>query len=157
MIIKFKLNNEIVIKEVEPSMTLVNFLRDEMRLTGVKKGCEIGECGACAVLFNKKAISSCMVLVGQVENQEITTIEGVSKPLLKQIEIALLEGGAVQCGYCTPGMIMAILSLLYENENPSDEEIAKSIDGNLCRCTGYKQIIESVKKMKLQNILGTRK
>lgn len=152
MIIKFVLNGESIEKNVNPTKTLVNFLRDDMKLTGVKKGCEIGECGACAVLLNKKAVSSCMVLTGQIDGMEVTTIEGIKDELLRPLNEALLKGGAVQCGYCTPGMIISILSLLYEKNNPEEYEIQRAIDGNLCRCTGYRQIIYSVSKMDFQNL-----
>ena len=123
-----------------------------MGLTSVKKGCEIGECGACAVLMNKKPVSSCMVLTGQIENSEIITLEGVNKEVLAILQEKLLKGGAVQCGYCTPGMVMSILGLLYENNTPSEGEIRRAIDGNLCRCTGYNQIITSVADMHLEEL-----
>lgn len=152
MIIKFVLNGESIEKNVNPTKTLVNFLRDDMKLTGVKKGCEIGECGACAVLLNRKAVSSCMVLTGQIDGMEVTTIEGIKEELLLPLQEAFLKGGAVQCGYCTPGMIISILSLLYEKNNPEEYEIQRAIDGNLCRCTGYRQIISSVSKMDFQNL-----
>lgn len=152
MIINFKLNGEQIEKDVEPFKTLVDFLREDMGLTGVKKGCEIGECGACTVLLNNKAVSSCMVLIGQISGMEITTIEGVSDEILNPLKKKMLSCGAVQCGFCTPGMIMSILGLLYENKNPNEEEIKKAIDGNLCRCTGYTQIIESVSELNLSEL-----
>lgn len=152
MLIRFILNGHQIERKVDPTKTLVNFLREDMGLTGVKKGCEIGECGACAVLLNKKAVSSCMVLTGQIENSEITTIEGVDKQLLELLQEKLLRGGAVQCGYCTPGIVMSILGLLYENNNPTEDEIRRAIDGNLCRCTGYNQIIKSVADMHLEEL-----
>lgn len=149
MIIKFILNGKQIEKDVEPFKTLVDFLREDMGLTGVKKGCEIGECGACTVLINNKAVSSCMVLTGQVEGTKIITIEGVSDEVLNPLKQKMLSCGAVQCGFCTPGMIMSILGLLYENENPNKEDIKRAIDGNLCRCTGYTQIIGSVSELNL--------
>lgn len=149
---EFVLNGERLNIALKERKTLLEFLREDMGLTGVKKGCEIGECGACTVLMNKKAVNSCMVLAGQIEGCEITTIEGVSNEVLHPLQEKLLKGGAVQCGYCTPGMVMAILALLYENASPSEEEIRKAIDGNLCRCTGYNQIIQSVKEMKLDEL-----
>lgn len=152
MLIKFKLNGMQFEREVEPVKTLVNFLREDMGLTSVKKGCEIGECGACTVLMNKKPVSSCMVLTGQIENSEIITLEGVNKEVLAILQEKLLKGGAVQCGYCTPGMVMSILGLLYENNTPSEGEIRRAIDGNLCRCTGYNQIITSVADMHLEEL-----
>lgn len=152
MIIKFILNGKQIEKEVDPFKTLVDFLREDMELTGVKKGCEIGECGACTVLLNNKAVSSCMVLIGQIEGAEIITIEGVGDEILNQLKQKMLSCGAVQCGFCTPGMIMSILGLLYENEDPNEEDIKRAIDGNLCRCTGYTQIIESVSELNLREL-----
>lgn len=152
MLLRFTLNGTQVERDVDPLKTLVNFLREDMRLTSVKKGCEIGECGACAVLLNKKAINSCIVFTGQVEGSEIITIEGIDKNLLSILQEKLLKGGAVQCGYCTPGMVISILGLLYENINPAEDEIRRAIDGNLCRCTGYNQIIKSVAEMHLEEL-----
>ncbi len=149
---KVKINGRQMEIEVDKRRILLDFLREDLGLTGVKRGCEIGECGACMVLINKKAVNSCMVLVGQVENCEVTTIEGISEETLIPLQEKLINGGAVQCGYCTPGMIMAILSLLYENPSPSGEEVRRAIDGNLCRCTGYNQIIESVVDMNLDEV-----
>lgn len=149
---KVKINGRQMELEVDKRRILLDFLREDLGLTGVKRGCEIGECGACMVLINKKAVNSCMVLVGQVENCEITTIEGISEETLIPLQEKLINGGAVQCGYCTPGMIMAILSLLYENPSPSGEEVRRAIDGNLCRCTGYNQIIDSVVDMNLDEV-----
>lgn len=152
MKIRFVLNGESIERDVDATKTLLDFLRDDMKLTGTKKGCEIGECGACTVLIDKKAVSSCMVLLGQVQNCEVITIEGINKSLLAMLQENLLKGGAVQCGFCTPGMVMAILGLLYESQHPSEKDITRAIDGNLCRCTGYRQIIESVSKMDLEHI-----
>lgn len=152
MLIKFKLNGQQIEKEVDPAKTLVNFLREDMGLTSVKKGCEIGECGACAVLLNTKAVSSCMVLTGQIDSSEVVTIEGISSDILIPLQERLLKGGAVQCGYCTPGMIISIMGLLYEKPCPTEDEIRKAIDGNLCRCTGYNQIIKSASSMNLEGL-----
>ena len=149
---KFILNGKMIDIEADERKTLLEFLREDMGLTGVKKGCEIGECGACTVLMNKKAVNSCMVLVGQIEGSEIITIEGVSGEVLHPLQEKLLKGGAVQCGYCTPGMVMAILGLLYENPRPTEEEVRRAIDGNLCRCTGYNQIIHSVSALNLDEL-----
>jgi len=149
---KFILNGENLDLETDERKTLLEFLREDMGLKGVKKGCEIGECGACTVLMNKKAVNSCMVLVGQIEGAEIITIEGISKDVLHPLQEKLLKGGAVQCGYCTTGIVMSILGLLYENPIPSEDEVRRAIDGNLCRCTGYNQIIHSVKDLKLDEL-----
>lgn len=152
MAIKFKLNGEEIESNVIKTKPLVDFLREDMGLTSVKKGCEVGECGACTVLLNKKAVNSCMVMTGQIEGLEVITIEALNDKVLMTLQERMMSAGAVQCGYCTPGMIMAILGLLYENMHPSREEIIRAIDGNLCRCTGYRQIIESVENLKLEDI-----
>lgn len=152
MLVNFILNGKSVKKEADPTKTLLDFLRDDMGLTGVKKGCEIGECGACTVLMNRKAVNSCMVLTGQIDGSEILTIEGISSDVLTPLQERLLKGGAVQCGYCTPGMIMSIMGLLYENPSPTEADIKRAIDGNLCRCTGYEQIIKSAASMHLEDI-----
>lgn len=153
MRLEFKLNGRDLTVEAEPLKSLLDFLREDMNLTGTKKGCEIGECGACTVLINKKAVNSCMVMVGQIEGCEVLTIEGISGEVLIPLQEKLLNGGAVQCGFCTPGMIMAILGLLYENPAPDAEEIRRAIDGNLCRCTGYSQIIKSVEGLRLNEVV----
>ncbi len=153
MRLEFKLNGRDLTVEAEPVKSLLDFLREDMKLTGTKKGCEIGECGACTVLINKKAVNSCMVMVGQIEGCEVLTIEGISGEVLNPLQEKLLNGGAVQCGFCTPGMIMSILGLLYENPAPDAEEIRRAIDGNLCRCTGYNQIIKSVEGLRLNEVV----
>lgn len=146
MIIKFILNGTEYIKDVNCTQTLLDFLRNEMRLTGTKKGCEIGECGACTVLLDGKAVNSCLVLIGQINNREVTTIEGIGKDgKLHPIQKAFIESGAVQCGFCTPGMIISLIGLLNENPHPSEDEIKMAIEGNLCRCTGYEQILQAVR------------
>ena len=153
MRLQFNLNGENVELDANPTKSLLDFLREDMGLTGTKKGCAIGECGACTVLIDKKAVNSCMVMTGQVQGCEVITIEGVGTTVLHPLQEKLLKGGAVQCGFCTPGMVMTILGLLYENPNPSEEEIKRSIDGNLCRCTGYNQIIKSAQELKLNEIV----
>lgn len=152
MNIEFKLNGRQISVDADPEKSLLDFLRDDLHLTGTKKGCAIGECGACTVVINKKAVNSCMVMVGQVQGCDVITIEGIGEDVLHPLQEKLLKGGAVQCGFCTPGMIMAIIGLLYENPCPSNEDIKRAIDGNLCRCTGYKQIIKSVEELKLEDI-----
>ncbi|ERI89675.1 putative carbon monoxide dehydrogenase, small subunit [Clostridiales bacterium oral taxon 876 str. F0540] len=153
MRLEFKLNGVDKAVETEPTKSLLDFLREDMKLTGTKKGCEIGECGACTVLVDKKAVNSCMIMTGQVQGCEVLTIEGISREVLNPLQEKLLNGGAVQCGFCTPGMIMAVLGLLYENSSPNAEDIRRAIDGNLCRCTGYKQIIKSIEGLKLDEVL----
>lgn len=152
MLLSFKLNGKFIEKEAEPFKSLLDFLREDMKLTGTKKGCAIGECGACTVLVNNKAVSSCMVMTGQVQGQEVITIEGVSEETVKLLQERLIDGGAVQCGFCTPGMIMAVLGLLQEKPEAEYEDIKRAIDGNLCRCTGYNQIIKSFEGMRAEDI-----
>lgn len=144
--LKFKLNGNKVAVKTEPHIRLIDLLRNEFKLTGTKEGCGVGECGACTVLMNKKAVNSCLVLAAQVSGSEIETIESLAKgEILHPLQKNFLLHGAVQCGFCTPGMILSSYALLRENPNPDEEEIKEAIEGNLCRCTGYKQIIESVK------------
>lgn len=143
---RFVLNGIPTVSYAADNTTLLEVLREEMRLTGVKKGCETGECGACTVLIDDRSVNSCMVLIGEVEGHRVTTIEGLAENgELDPIQRAFAEKGAIQCGYCTPGMIMSVKGLLNQNPDPTDEEIKKAVAGNLCRCTGYQQIIEAVK------------
>lgn len=144
--LKFKLNGNKVTIKTEPHIRLIDLLRDKFNLTGTKEGCGVGECGACTVLMNKKAVNSCLVLAAQVSGSEIETIESLADgELLHPLQKNFLSHGAVQCGFCTPGMILSSFALLRENPDPNEEEIKEAIAGNLCRCTGYKQIVESVK------------
>ena len=132
-------------REVDGSRTLARFLREDVGLTGTKEGCEAGECGACTVLLEGQTVNSCLVLAGEADGAAVETIEGeagVSE--LSPIQEAFARHFAVQCGYCTPGMIMSVRRLLQDNPRPSVEEIREGIEGNLCRCTGYQQIIEAV-------------
>lgn len=127
-------------------MLLVDFLRDELGLTGTHIGCDTGHCGACTVLMNGVSVKSCLLLAAQANNADILTIEGLAAGnKLHPIQEAFLEENALQCGYCTPGMILSSLFLLERNQDPSDEEIKRAIDGNLCRCTGYLNIVKAVK------------
>lgn len=142
---KFILNGSPVVSHAADNTTLLEVLREEMRLTGVKKGCETGECGACTVLLDGLNVNSCMVLIGEVEGHSVTTIEGLSKgDELHYVQRAFVEKGAIQCGYCTPGMVLSVVGLLNRNPDPTREEIKEGIAGNLCRCTGYQQIVEAV-------------
>ena len=130
---------------VKPNSTLVDVLREQLRLTGTKKGCGLGDCGACTVLINGKAVNSCLVLAVEADGQNILTIEGLAQgEELHPIQQAFVEKGAIQCGYCTPGMILRTKSLFDENPNPSEEEIKKALTGNLCRCTGYTKILDAI-------------
>ncbi len=147
MKISFVLNSQNMSIEIEPNIRLLDLLRDKFNLTGTKEGCSIGECGACTVIMNGKAVNSCLVLAGQCYGAEIITIEGIEKDgKLHPLQENFLKSGAVQCGFCSPGMIMSAYALLLKNPNPTEEEIKDAIAGNLCRCTGYKQIIDAVEK-----------
>jgi len=144
--LNIKVNNKDYKLFIASNKRLLDVLRDDLGLTGVKEGCAIGECGACTVIMNGKNVCSCMILAGQAEGSEIITIEGLEGPKgeLHPLQEAFMETGAVQCGFCTPGMILSSLVLLKNNPSPTEEEIKEAISGNFCRCTGYKQIIEAV-------------
>ena len=145
-VISFELNGDPIEMEVESHWPLLYLLREQLELTGTKSGCERGECGACTVLVNGKAVNSCLLPVLEIEGTTVVTIEGMAKPSgeLHPLQKAFVEHGAVQCGFCTPGMIMAAQALLKENLNPTEDEIRHAIAGNFCRCTGYVQIIKAV-------------
>jgi len=144
--LKMTVNNKNVETEIEPYARLLDVLRDKFGFTGVKEGCGIGECGACTIIMNGKKVNSCLILAAQAQGSEILTIEGIENPdgSMHPVQEAFLEKGAVQCGFCTPGMVISSYQLLNENPDPSDNEIKEAISGNLCRCTGYKQIINAV-------------
>lgn len=128
------------------SMTLLKFLRDSLGLTGVKEGCGVGDCGACTILLDGKPVSSCLMLAVEADGCEVVTIEGLSKDgEMSEMQKSYIDHGAVQCGFCTPGMVMTSEGLLKENPDPSEQEIRKALAGNLCRCTGYKRIVDAVK------------
>jgi carbon-monoxide dehydrogenase small subunit len=133
--------------EVEPRTLLVDFIRDQLGLTGTKIGCDTSQCGSCTVHLDGKAVKSCTVLAAQADGGEITTIEGLaSNGDLHVVQDAFREKHGLQCGYCTPGMIMAVVALLEVSPDPSDEEIRHALEGNLCRCTGYENIVRAVHK-----------
>jgi len=132
--------------EVEPRRTLLELLREDLDLIGTKEGCSSGECGTCTVLLDGKAIKSCITLAVQANGKEVTTIEGVENPdgTLHPLQQAFIEHGAIQCGYCTPGMVLSAKALLEENSKPTEQEVRHAIAGNLCRCTGYQKIVEAI-------------
>jgi aerobic carbon-monoxide dehydrogenase small subunit len=132
--------------QVKPSATLLDVIREDLGLTGAKEGCGEGECGACTVLMDGKAVNACLILAVEANGRAITTIEGLADgEVLHPIQQAFVDVGGLQCGFCTPGMILSTKALLDKNQNPTDEEIRKGLEGNFCRCTGYTKIIESVK------------
>lgn len=144
-IISLIVNGDPVDAVIKDNMTLLDFLRDHMGLTGTKKGCEQGECGACTVQLDGIPVNSCSTLAVECDGHEVTTIEGVAKDgRLHPIQVQFIEKWALQCGYCTPGMIMSVKSLLETNPNPTELEIREAIEGNLCRCTGYAKIVEAI-------------
>jgi carbon-monoxide dehydrogenase small subunit len=144
--VNVKVNGRQVQRKVKPRTLLVDFLRDELGLTGTHIGCDTGHCGACTVFLNGITVKSCLLLAVQANNSNIQTIEGLAaKGKLHPLQEAFLEQNAFQCGYCTPGMILSSLFLLQRDPNPDDEEIKRAIDGNLCRCTGYLNIVKAVK------------
>lgn len=143
--IHFTLNHEEISMTVAPNRTLLEVLREDLDLTGAKEGCGAGECGACTVLVNKKPINACLMLAVEADGKDILTIEGLSQGIeLDELQVSFIDNGALQCGYCTPGMIMAGKALLMEKPAPTEEEVIEAINGNLCRCTGYKKIVEAI-------------
>ncbi len=144
-IIKLTINGESVEAAVEPNQTLLQFLREDLGLTGTKHGCGLGDCGACTVIMDGKAVNSCLVLAVQASGKEVLTIEGMASGAeLHPIQQAFVDKGAIQCGYCTPGMILSAKAFLDENPRPSENDIRTAISGNLCRCTGYQKIVEAI-------------
>jgi carbon-monoxide dehydrogenase small subunit len=143
--IKVTVNGSLYTESVPANMTLLQLLKDRLQLTGTKEGCGIGECGACTVLLDGKAVDSCLVLAAEADGAEVRTVEGEAKNgELSELQKAFLEHGAVQCGFCTPGMLMSARALLERNPNPSKEEIVEAIAGNLCRCTGYEPVVKAI-------------
>ena len=145
MIIEFTLNGEKYKKNAAPGKRLVDFLREDMGLTGTKEGCGEGECGACTVVLDGRAVHSCLVLAGQINGGRLLTVEGLARGgELSPLQKAFIEHGAIQCGYCTPGMLMSSAALLAENPSPTEDEVRTALAGNICRCGDYSAIIDAV-------------
>jgi aerobic-type carbon monoxide dehydrogenase small subunit (CoxS/CutS family) len=146
MKIGFNLNGVDISAEAPADTTLLAFLRDNLEMTGTKEGCAVGECGACSVLLDGRLVNSCLVLAGQASGRTVVTIEGIHGPNGEpnDLQQAFIDYGAVQCGFCIPGMVLAGEALLAQNPNPSRHEIRTAIAGNLCRCTGYQQIVDAI-------------
>lgn len=150
--IRMTVNGREIVRAAPAGATLATFLREVLGLTGTKIGCEEGECGACTVLFDGEPVTSCILLVGQADGHAVTTIEGLSADgRLDAVQEAFVAAGAVQCGFCTPGMIMAVRALLDRRARPTAEEVREAISGNLCRCTGYTKIVQAVAEAASRN------
>lgn len=143
--ISLQVNGQTVSGDVDGSTRLLDFVRDTLNLTGTKEGCAVGECGACTVIMNGDAVCSCLVLAAQCNNATVTTVEGLASDSLGQkLQAAFVEHGGVQCGFCTPGVLMSAKALLDKTPKPSEQELLDALEGNICRCTGYQPILQSV-------------
>lgn len=143
--IRFSLNGQTHERQIPAGITVVQFLRDHLKLKGTKEGCGIGECGTCTIQVDGKAANACLMLAAQLDGRDVWTVEGLGDAKkLHPIQEAFLKHHAVQCGYCTPGLLMSTKALLEENHNPDRETIARAVAGNLCRCTGYQQILSAI-------------
>jgi carbon-monoxide dehydrogenase small subunit len=143
--VQLTINGQPVEAVVEPNRTLLQFLREDLGLTGTKHGCGLGDCGACTVILDGQPVNSCLVLAIQANGREVLTIEGLAENgKLHPIQQAFVDKGAIQCGFCTPGMILSAKALLDANPKPTEQEIRMAISGNLCRCTGYQKIVEAI-------------
>jgi len=150
--ISLRINKKELTLKVDDHRTLLEVLREDLSLTGAKEGCGTGDCGACTILIDDQPILSCLTLAVDCEGKEITTIEGLAKDgQLHPIQRAFVEKGAIQCGFCTPGMVMASYALLRRNPTPSEQEVKEAIAGNLCRCTGYVKIIDAIMRVVSQD------
>ena len=135
-----------IARDVKDNVRLIDFLREELKLTGTKEGCSVGECGACTVIMDGKSVCSCLLLAAQCNGAEVTTVEALHHdPVGKKLQNAFIRHGGVQCGFCTPGVLMSAKALLDANPAPSDDELKEALEGNICRCTGYQPIITSIK------------
>lgn len=151
MNVSFFVNEKPVVMEVAPDRRLPDILREDMHLTGTKEGCAEGECGACTVLLDGEAVHACLTVAAQLNGHHVTTIEGLAElGMLNVLQQAFVEEIAIQCGYCTPGMIMAATALLMKDPHPTDEEIRVALSGNICRCSGYVQIVRAVKRAAME-------
>ena len=145
--IRITVNGKLYELSVRPHATLLEVIREDLGFTGTKEGCGVGECGACTVIMNGKSVNACLVLAPEADGKEITTVEGLAQgEKLDPIQQAFYEIGGLQCGFCTPGMIMSTKALLAETPEPTDQEMRKGLEGNFCRCTGYTKIFESVRE-----------
>jgi carbon-monoxide dehydrogenase small subunit len=148
IMVTFMVNGKEATLKVSPKERLIDTLREQLKLTGTKEGCGVGECGACTVILDGKAVSSCLILTGQIGGSEVLTIEGLEvEGNLDPLQQAFIDHHAIQCGFCTPGMLMSAKALLIHNPNPNREDIKTALEGNLCRCTGYEQIIEAIESL----------
>ena len=148
MEISLHVNGKTYRLNVDPRKRLIDVLRDDLNLTGTKEGCGEGECGACTVILDGQAVNSCLVLACQARDKEILTVEGLARNgELDSLQKSFIEHGAVQCGFCTPGMLMSAKALMIKNPHPTEQEIKEAVAGNLCRCTGYNKIIAAIKKV----------
>jgi carbon-monoxide dehydrogenase small subunit len=138
------INGEAYERTVDVAQTLAEFLREELGLTGTKIGCNEGECGACTVIYNGKPVNSCLVTAAEIDGSDVLTIEGMAGDEIHPLQQAFLDAGAVQCGFCTPGMIMSAKAILDQNPHPTREYVRKNMEGNICRCTGYNRIIDGI-------------
>ena len=147
VLLEMTVNGECIVEEVDPNMLLLHFLRDTLKLFGAKEACGEGECGACTIILNGKTVNSCLVLAIEAQGGDILTVEGLSKDgELSILQQEFIKEDALQCGFCTPGMLMSARSLLDRHPDPTDEEIKEGMAGNLCRCTGYQQIYAAIKR-----------
>lgn len=156
--VECEINGKPVDLLVSPDRTVVDVLRNELGLTGTKQGCDDGNCGACTILVDGKAAKSCSMLIGQIRNKKVTTIEGVSDgDVLHPMQQAFIDHFAIQCGFCTPGMIMTAIAILNENPNANEDDIREGLHGNLCRCTGYVKVVEAIEDARDQMNVGGEK
>lgn len=151
-LIQLRVNDEVYEIAIKPNKTLADVLRDELELTGTKKGCEVGECGTCTVILDGKPVNSCLILAVQADGKDVLTIEGLERDQgLSPVQQAFVDKGAIQCGFCTSGMILSAKHLLDQNPEPDEKEIRTAISGNLCRCTGYQKIVEAIQSVRKQD------